>query len=204
MRSLLPVLSLFLIVTTACDTDEAGPDPEPVTDVVVIEEKEYPTVTIGNQQWTIINYEGPGGIPFDADNAKPEYGRYYTFQEIGGIELPEGWRIPTMADYVTLAKTHGVEIPSYKIYTDGIKALTSKTNWNNVAGNNSSGFNAFPAGYTIGDVSPIDGDIAEFWTSEGKTLSIQEGEDFTSLRIVFYASDPDPGYRFNVRFVKDL
>ena len=178
MRAL--AIGLVAFAFSACDQDD---DDNVAPPTVTIEGSKYPTVVIGTQTWTSANYAGPGGVAYDAGNPKPEYGRYYAKAELDAITLPEGWRIPTQADYTKLAQFYGIVIPSHGSDTEDIKSLISKTNWNNVSGTNTSGFNAYPAGYIFGSSSPIDGDIAEFWTSEGVTVSIQEaGANLTSLR----------------------
>lgn len=200
LRSKLISLLIVAIALLSCKDDEATSP----TNCIKIDGKEYPISEIGGQLWTATNYEGSGGVSFDAENSKPEYGKYYTKAEIATIELPEGWRIPTQEDYQLLAESLTIPLPSNGTETEKVKALTSSANWNNVNGTNSSGFNAQPAGYIFGNSLPLDGDIAEFWTSEGYTLSIQEaGTGLSSLRMVFYDSNNSPDYRFNVRFVKN-
>lgn len=192
-------LVLFQIFATGCN-DNSPASPE---DVVTIGDNLYKTVKIGTLTWTTSNYAGSGGITYDESNSKPEYGKYYSMAELKDIELPEGWRIPTDADYIALAEFNGITIPSPISQGDAIKSLTSTTHWNHVQGMNTSGFNAYPGGYIFGTSDPIGGDIAEFWTNEGHTLSIQEaGANLSSLRITFYDSSTSPDYRFNVRFVK--
>lgn len=191
------LFSLFFL--TACD-DESPVSP---SESVTIEGIPYSTIKIGNLTWTTSNYAGPGGVKYDESNSKPEYGKYYSKAELNSITLPAGWRIPTLEDYSALAQFYGITILNNGSNGEAIKALTSTTNWNHVQGTNASGFNAYPAGYIFSTSNPIDGDIAEFWTVEGKSLSIQEvGATITSLRIVFYESNNSPDYRFNVRFVK--
>jgi len=202
MRSkLYPLLTLSIfILITACKEDDETVSP---ADVITIEGIEYSTVTIGTQTWTASNHAGAGGIRYDEVNSKPEYGKYYTYDEVKAFTLPEGWRIPAMEDYKTLAAAQGIVVPSHGTHTEGIKTITSTTNWKNTPGTNTTGFNALPAGYSFNNSSPMDGDIAEFWTAEGNTMSIQEGANPNSLRILFYGGSSDAIYRFNVRFVKD-
>jgi uncharacterized protein (TIGR02145 family) len=193
---------LFAVIAfSACDRDEENVAPDTG---VTIEGKKYPTVVVGTQIWTSANYAGPGGVGSDENNSKPEYGKYYSMAELASITLPEGWRIPSQEDYTKLAQFYGITPPSHGPDTEKIRSLISESNWNNVSGTNAFGFNAYPAGYVYGTSLPTYGDIAEFWASEGKTLSIQEaGATLTSLRLVFYQSDNSPNYKFNVRFVKD-
>lgn len=196
-------ISLALIIS-ACDNDkDVMPDPSSET-LVTINGDEYSVVRAGDQVWTSVNYAGPSGVPFDDEGNKPEYGKYYSKAEVEAIPLPEGWRLPTQDDYKKLAQFYGIEIPSNGTHTENIRELISEKNWNHVVGTNTSGFNAQPAGYIYGESVPIPGDIAEFWVTEGITMSIQEaGAGLTALRMVFYQSDNSPDYKFNVRFVKD-
>lgn len=199
LKNILFLISFIVIV--ACDTDE---DLNSTTNRVIIEGKSYETITFGDQTWTATNYSGNGGRNFDIDNSKPAYGKYYTKAEVEAIILPEGWRLPSLEDYKKLTGFHGITIPSNGNETEKIRALTSVDYWNNVAGTNSSKFNIYPTGYMFGTLPAIDGDIAEFWMTDGFTLSIQEaGINLTNLRIVVYDSNNNPDYRFTVRFVKD-
>src|SRR5688572_15551780 len=194
------VLLFSIVGLISCD-DEATERP---LQLVTIEGKAYPIVKIGNQLWTTSNYEGPGGVSYDALNTRPEYGKYYLKTELDAIVVPAGWRIPTLEDYTLLAQFYGIPVPSKLSEGEPIKALISTTNWNNAKGTNTSGFNAYPANYIVNDSNPIEGDIAEFWTADGETFSIQEaGANLSSLRISLYQSD-QPEYRFNVRFIKDV
>jgi uncharacterized protein (TIGR02145 family) len=200
-RIVLIVVPVLIFLSSSCGHDNDEPTPDAV---VNIEGKEYPIVVVGTQTWTAVNYDGQGGVPYDGNSPKPEYGRYYSKAELASITLPEGWRIPNQEDYKTLAQFYGITLPSNGTQTEEIKSLISKTNWNHVAGTNASGFNAYPAGYVFGASPPMDGDIAEFWTADGITVSIQEaGADLTSLRLILYQSDNGPDYKFNVRFVKN-
>jgi uncharacterized protein (TIGR02145 family) len=201
IRSSITVFQLlfFIVTLISCDDESTESSVQQVT----IEGKPYPFVKIGNQLWTTSNYEGPGGVYYDALNTRPEYGKYYLKTELDAIVVPAGWRIPTLEDYTRLAQSYGIPVPSKLSEGEAIKALISTTNWNNAKGTNTSGFNAYPANYVFNDSNPIEGDIAEFWTAGGETFSIQEaGADLSSLRISLYQSNY-PEYRFNVRFVKD-
>ena len=197
---LVGVLLFYIVTLVSCD-DESTDSP---LQQVAIEGKQYPFVKIGNQLWTASNYGGPGGVSYDPSNTRPEYGKYYLKTELDAIVVPAGWRIPTMEDYSQLAQSHGIPVPSKLSDGEAIKALISTANWNNAKGTNTSGFNAYPANYIFNDSNPVEGDIAEFWTADGETFSIQEaGTNLSSLRITLYQSN-HPAYRFNVRFVKDV
>lgn len=194
------LFQLFIVVALAsCKEDEPSP-----ASTVRIDGKDYAIATIGTQTWTTQNYEGAGGVFYSATHNKPEYGKYYSKSELASIPLPEGWRLPTQEDYQKLAATYGLQIPTKIADSDAVKNLISTAHWNHAKGTNVSGFNAYPGGYIFGEGPPIDGDMAEFWTAEGFSFSIQEaGLDLSSLRITMYDSNNSPDYRFNVRFVKD-
>jgi uncharacterized protein (TIGR02145 family) len=204
MLRLAIILSLFLLTFSSCKKDRENPKPQPDPNAVEISGKSYPTVKIGSQTWTSINYEGSGGVKYNAENTRPEYGKYYTFREIKEIKMPAGWRIPTVEDYIKLFELQGVTFENYHaINQPAVKKLVSKTNWKNISGSNTSGFNAYPAGYSYNNSAPIDGDLSEFWTNDGITLSIQEGANLLNHRVSFYSNSNDPAFRFNLRFLKD-
>ncbi len=197
----IPLICASVAILAACAVSATEEYP---ADRVTIAGKDYPTVTIGGTTWTASNYAGPGGIPYRPGQEKPEYGRYYTLAEVQGIELPSGWRIPTREDYVALAESQGVVFSSGAAHNQAaIGSLLSTTHWANYPGNNSSGFNAYPAGTGFYDTEPLDGDICEFWTITGVSVSIQEAVTSRTHRIVFFDSTAPDGWRFNVRFVKD-
>lgn len=199
------VLLIILTVLSSCKKDpKQKPQPDVVSfNSVKIGNKEYATTKIGTQYWTIVNFDAQGGVNYSGTIARPEYGNYYTYNEMKALILPEGWRVPTMEDYQALMKANDID-PSEKV-TALAKKLTSKTHWLHVNGTNTSGFNAYPAGYCFNNSNAIDGDIAEFWVSDGKTFSIMEAANTDALRITFYAGGDNPaaGYRFNVRLVRD-
>lgn len=196
------LLFITILSTFAACNDDDGPSATPNS--VTIQGKTYKTVTFGDQTWTADNYAGTGGLNFDVNNSKPEYGKYYTKAEVEALVLPEGWRLPTVEDFEKLAEFHGITIPSNGTETEKIRALTSTDNWNNVAGTNTSKMNIYPTGYIFGIGQAIDGDVAEFWMTGGLSLSIQEaGVNLSNLRMVVYDSNNSPDYRFTVRFVKD-
>ena len=194
----------LLIIETGCKK-ESKTQPDPLTsETVEIEGNEYPSLVIGDKIWTTKNYAGPGGINYDSIGTRPEYGKYYTFHEIEEIKLPKGWRLPRMQDFMSLAANEGITFSNNRaINQEPIKRLASTRNWRTIPGSNASGFDAQPAGYCFKQQPPLEGDIAEFWTVEGYTFSIQETAGGKTHRIVFYSNGSSPEYRFNLRFVRD-
>ena len=179
---------------------------QPVPDsgkTVTIAGEAYPVVSAAGRSWTARNHRGPGGIPYRAAEDRVDYGRYYTYEEATAIPLPSGWRIPTLDDYKALAQSQGVVLTDNgALSQEAVRHLASTTSWLHVQGTNTSGFDAYPAGYSFGGHDPIGGDIAEFWAADRITFGIHESALERPHRLAFYQSS-DSGYRFNVRFVKD-
>jgi uncharacterized protein (TIGR02145 family) len=195
------LILLAFLVTLSCKKRPSDPpkDIVPLTGKVIINNEEYPTVKVGNQIWTSTNYKGAGGI---AGN-KPEYGKYYTFEEMKQIILPQGWRVPSENDYQKLIASAGMVWQNNAITNPQlIRQLGSSSGWKNVQGNNASGFNLYPGGYSVSNTVPLDGDLGELWMDDGKTFCIMESGNLTSHRIIFYAKSPAPD-RFNLRLVQD-
>jgi uncharacterized protein (TIGR02145 family) len=124
--------------------------------------KSYRTVLIGDQIWMAenLNYGDSVSTPSlkgntwcgGGDSLKNDcgiYGRLYTWA--AGAELcPEGWRMPSMEDYMTLAKNFGgMAFAGEALKSDAI-------GWRKLGGSNVSGFSALGAGYRHHD-----GDILE-------------------------------------------
>jgi uncharacterized protein (TIGR02145 family) len=126
----------------------------------------YKTVKIGKQVWMAenLNYETENSYCYDNDLANcQKYGRLYTW-EAALNACPEGWRLPTNADFETLfANVRGIE-------TAG-KMLKSRTGWEDYEGKSGNGidkygFNVLPAGIRNNDGSfNYAGRSANFWSA---------------------------------------
>lgn len=85
--------------------------------------RKYYTVTVGSQTWMRQNlaYSGKDngtGIPYlDAEAMTDIFGRYYTWDEAKSA-CPEGWHLPTDAEWTALAKE-----------VTGIEGLEELTDW---------------------------------------------------------------------------
>jgi len=201
---LLPIVAIALLAClSGCKkTEKNEPVPEnPGT--VSINGKDYKTVKIGSQTWTAESYAGNGGVAY-GPIAKPEYGKYYTYNEVKAIALPAGWRLPTIDDYKAMGQANGIVFTPGVQNTEAAKKLISKTGWKNAAGSNASGLNLFPGNMIYNGQPTPDGDVAEFWTATGNTFSIMEGgANGSALIVQFFTNSDQPEYRFPVRFVKD-
>jgi uncharacterized protein (TIGR02145 family) len=151
---------------------------------VVIGERFYPTVTIGNQEWLAENLDfkfsgldiGPTGDPATSaawyyDNDESTYGvngnRYgllYNWYAAKYLDdnkatlLPDGWHVPTPTEWGSLSTAVGGSSVA------GTK-LKSTTGWSSGNGDGFYGFEAVPAGYRYtGSFSDL-GSCAYFWTA---------------------------------------
>lgn len=169
-----PNLLLFLICLlffSACKKDSTTGS---IISKITINGTVYPTVKIGKQEWTSVNYDGPGGVAgyFYAPN--PNYKKFYTLADLAGLKLPEGWRIPTVADFNKLMSNFTTEKDTdgnFVVDYNKSLALKSTSDWevrdtSDKQGTNTSGFNAYPAGYYIAyPDNETQGNFALFLTS---------------------------------------
>ncbi len=204
----------MLILTSCSKKDDENPEE---TNSVTITGREYSTVTIGNQIWTSVNYNGNGGTNFDNTATNDAtYGKLYTWEEAKAVQLPSGWRLPTKADFETLLLHLGGTKDGNNVVEGNAAVnlkLKSKTGWLLTQGNNSSGFNAFPAGRMSSWDSNdylYKGEGADFWSSTPAGSAnyynyfsvsnwIEEGTTYDEATLDGQRND----MRFSIRFVKD-
>ena len=143
-------LKLLLIAVLAmfCSCKKTATSIKPLNPSVTINGKAYPTVAIGQQTWTTVNYDGPGGIS-DSSLNEGTFGKFYTLGELTSLNLPAGWRLPTQADFQGLLTLQGPLTTTLQ----GIPGLDSAATSHLMAKNSwiypsddRSGFNAEPAG----------------------------------------------------------
>ncbi len=153
MKKLPFVCILAIAAFTSC-SKKSNPNPkQPAPTSVTISGTSYSTVVIGNQTWTAVNYNGPGGVNYNNGANDPAYGKLYTFPEIQAVTLPSGWRLPTADDFNNLLIGFGGTKQSsgnYAVNQSAALKLMSTTGWTTTNGNNQTGFNALPAGYFDG------------------------------------------------------
>jgi uncharacterized protein (TIGR02145 family) len=127
----------------------------------------------------------------------PSKGKLYNWYAVAGIHdndentpnkefAPEGWHVPTDAEWTTLEEyliANGYNYDDTTTENKIAKAMASTTGWNSSTNsgsigndqitNNSSGFNAFPeGGRSYGGPFGYEGSSALFWSStEGSTSS---------------------------------
>jgi len=157
----------------------------------------------------------------------PTKGKLYNWYAVAGIHdedpntpnktfAPEGWHVPTKAEWTTLENYLIANGYNYDGTTEGnkiAKAIASTTGWNSSAYtgaigndqslNNISGFNAFPEGYRLNNATfANEGGFTEFWSSSEYELGAWY------LHLYFYGSNlsgnsDNKQAGFSVRFVRD-
>jgi uncharacterized protein (TIGR02145 family) len=163
---------------------------------------------------------------YDNDASK---GKLYNWYAVAGIHdndpntankafAPEGWHVPTDAEWTTLENqliANGYNYDGTTTENKIAKSMASTTGWNSstIAGapgnyqsfNNSSGFNAFAEGYRSYNGSfSSEGNDALFWSStEETTISAALLRDLNYDNSGLGSFEGDKRNGFSVRFVRD-
>ena len=141
----------------------------------------YHAIQIGSQIWMLENLKTThlkdgtpvnNWAPMDQPDSVATYGLLYDFGtgvKTGNL-APEGWHVPTDAEWSALSQYLGQDAVS-----GGKLKEAGTTHWNtpNTGATNSSGFTALPAGYRsarAGQASNI-GTDAQFWSSTERSVS---------------------------------
>jgi uncharacterized protein (TIGR02145 family) len=150
-RKLPPQMKYFLYLIITCTIAFSACKKEQIPQQNIgINGAFYNTSIIGGKSWTTVNYNGPGGV--DVPGANAGNGKVYSIAEASAIVLPKGWHIPTVDDFYDLLTTTGAgdQRKGYiGIAESQLLSLMSTTGWIGDNGTNTTGFNAFPAGYYI-------------------------------------------------------
>ena len=163
---------------------------EPVTDGR--DGKEYYVTDAEGLTWMRQNlaWEGAGATYLDCTALNDIFGRYYTWEE-AQTACPEGWRLPSDADWAALAGAAGAEqdLPGLAgrvmgdIYFNGTKMWEY---WREVKITDQLGLSAIPVGYATlsGKEYTFDGlyAYAAFWTAD-------EADGLGVCRYLFHKQD---------------
>ncbi len=208
MKILFYIGILSVLILTSCSKNNKGVDP---SGMLTINGTKYPTVIIGSQTWTSVNYNGPGGVNYNNSSVNdPVYGKLYTYTEAEVVSLPSGWHLPMQSDFTTLLITMGATSTTgyYSLQDTSIVKLISKTTWTNVNGTNSTGFNAIATGFchnlNFSNFGAMTNLLSSSEFPDGEHMSLQIFEPygvemFTGLNSVI----PNVTDRGSVRFVKN-
>ncbi len=174
----------------------------------------YGTVEIGGVCWTTSNLKttryndgtniaasGWSNYANDAANNNV-YGKLYTYNVANSGNLaPEGWHIPTKAEWDALIAATGGESSAGA----SLKSTSSLWNAPNTGATNSSGFTALPGGYDSGSFGHFDeGYFGYHWSTTQGTQSTQAwcvglSNSDTQAWVQSYAKV----WKMSVRCVKD-
>jgi len=131
---------------------------------------------------------------------------WYAATDSRGI-APEGWRLPTIEDWEELLRFLTKKQDLYEFDTTAAPLLKSKTNWGapgfeNMRGNNGSGFNAYGTGFRLENEFMQEFIATGFWSSSDDP---DTDMPFPFLIQVNYATI-ETYYRklsgFNIRLIK--
>lgn len=158
------VYGILMLLGCSCSTNPFGPvcvNSYPNLDTIVDprDGEIYQIVSINGQRWFAENlrYNAPGSF-FSSDNPCDKFGRLYDWKTAMSA-CPYGWHLPSDADWDTLENYTGGTLSD--------AALRSVAYWRQgPTGTNSTGFNAYPAGFITGGEHHYLNERAFFWSSE--------------------------------------
>ena len=151
----------------------------------------YKTVTIGTQTWMAenLNYETANSYCYD-DSASncTKYGRLYEW-EVATTACPEGWHLPTKAEFETLFTAVGGE----SIAGQKLKSTTGWTAYSGITNEDAFAFSALPAGNRGDDGECYtEGYYAFFWSST-------ELSSYNAYNMYLYYSINDAYLNYNYK-----
>ncbi len=160
--------------------------------------KVYKTVTIGTQTWMAENLayktEDTGNLIGSQPAASVSYGYYYRW-DAALKASPQGWHLPTDAEWTTLINyLGGNNVAGNKLKTT--------TDWNLKNGTNESGFNALPADSYYGGVWGT-GSNAYFWSSTESSSGRAWMRGLNVYNAQVSHTDDDELFGLSVRCIKD-
>ena len=170
--------------------------------------KVYQTVTIGNQEWMAENlaYEPSSGNywAYDNNNSNVEtYGYLYTWETACDV-CPDGWHLPTDAEWTELTDYLGENAGGKLKATGTIKAGTGLWYDPNTGATNETGFTALPGGFRGGSGAFGGVGVGGLWWS-----ATEASTDDAWNRLVGYfdssvgRNDSDEELGFSVRCLRD-
>ena len=196
-------------------------------DHITVDGSDYYYVQIGNLEWFRNNLNtGNGGAAYaNVEVLSDVLGRFYCYED-ALTACPEGWRLPTEDDWISLGKELGAEADKYGVIPDVASELMVDVLFNGIqmweywpevgVKTNSSLMSVIPAGYANLGVRNPDGtykdvkssgvyEYATFWTAD----SAEDGMAYYRYLICdqpdMMISKGDPkAFGANVRCVRDV
>lgn len=227
------VLLLLTTLFSSCSIFKPAPKVECPENITDKDGNSYKVVKIGNQCWMAedlktTHYSNGDKIVDvyvyndDESNAN-KFGLLYTWNAAmngagesdkipSGVQgaCPEGWHIPSDAEWSILEKRLGVPAPHLKRQGWDASAvggrLKSKELWDapNAGATNDRKFNALPSGSrnTAGAYTGLNSN-SFYWSSSMLFSLTTWGRGLSSNQESIYRFNDDPGSAFSVRCVKD-
>lgn len=210
----LPLMLLIVFVLSACKKKTDLPDEKSTIEIQGIS---YPTIKIGTQIWTVSNFKGNGGVSSEEGHTILDGQKVYSIHEARNIQLPEGWRLPTKADFEKLIRyigetneptVYGSSFSELEIRPEFLMKLLAKDKWPSVNATNLSGFNIVPL--IEDDSYPAEHIIAtDIWCADAGRCHFDVSMLMNTLEtlsgVLFYSSAGEgAGDRKAIRFVKDI
>jgi len=162
---------------------------------------------------------------YNNDPTKPRFYNWYAVMGIHDTDpntpnkefAPEGWHVPTDAEWTTLENyliANGYNYDGTTTENKIAKAMASNIGWgaSNYTGtpgneqslNNDSGFNAFPEGLRVNDGSfNNEGYSATFWSSSEGNTNLAWYRSLDKVNSTLARSYFSKRFGFSVRFVRD-
>ena len=182
------------------------------------DKRKYYTVVHDGLEWMTSNLAWKGaGFPFhDSPAMTPLFGNFYTWEEAQKA-CPEGWRLPTDSEWVSLAVKYGADSASVPFQdikgAAGKMMANAKFNdstlweyWPQVGIDNASGLAVLPFGYAMtGEGShKFDGYLkyAAFWTSDQKDGYGVYRSFYVDQNMIFTGRGSKTDFAASVRCVK--
>lgn len=160
------------------------------------DQREYNTVSLGNQIWMAENFcrDTLGSLIYDENYAMfGKYGRLYNYDDARDM-CPSGWKIPSIKDFETLFRYIGRN----SISKDIVKELLGQSE----NGIDSFGFNVLLGGCCLEDYDTCvgQGTSAYFWVSDFDDDGIEQHLSICNNRITL-SSFTDVTF-CSVRYIK--
>ena len=194
----------------AIDPDTAMDGMEGTTEDIYFDEYEIEmyTATIGEHTWmaqNLFTLEPVGRAYQDSDVVADLFGQYYSWEEAQDI-CPEGWRLPTAAEFDKDLGNISGELMGKVRFLD----VEMWPYWPDVVITNETLFNAIPVGYMdLATSSQARGykEYAAWWTSD----DVAEGDESLGVFRYIYCEEPyvkkgkgsKESLALNVRCVKE-
>jgi len=189
------ILSLSLF---SCGSKKAETAPE----TVVEKPAEIKTVQIGNQIWTAenLNVIADSGcwVYNDEEANSAIYGRLYDWETAQKL-CPEGWRLPTQEDWITLYKNYGA-------YDIAAPKMKSAKLWNTPDSGNpeATSLNVLPGGMRNSEGSFFAlKSGAFFWTATERGADHAMYIELEDGKSEVIEDAKNKKYAFSVRYIKN-